>query len=111
MPGPAGRCHPRHGIRASGASYRPGQAVTGNSAGQQQNHRHDDEIVGFYRNIFACERAGRIGERFGAYLAGNSSSAGVPADEICAFEMADKALATSSWKAGKASGIDCLLLE
>ncbi len=44
-----------------------GQAATGHSAGQQQNNRFDEEVVGYYRNIFACERAGRIGERFGAW--------------------------------------------
>ncbi|MET8150830.1 hypothetical protein ACIBSW_18350 [Actinoplanes sp. NPDC049668] len=41
-------------------------AATSSSTGLQ-NRNHDDEIVGYYRNFWRCDRAGRFGERRGAW--------------------------------------------
>ena len=56
------------GVGPAQAAPATGQAGGTSAAGQQQSYRYDsDEVVGYYRNVFACERAGRIGERFGAW--------------------------------------------
>ncbi len=58
------------GMGPAQATSPAGQAGAVSPAGLQQGHGFDDddeEIVGYYRNIWVCERAGRIGERFGAW--------------------------------------------
>jgi hypothetical protein len=55
------------GMGPAQAAADTGQANTSASASQHRNHWGNDEVVGFYRNVWACERAGRIGERFGAW--------------------------------------------
>ncbi|MFC6607544.1 hypothetical protein ACFQFC_10870 [Amorphoplanes digitatis] len=55
------------GVGPAQAAPPTGQAAPSSTAGPQQNRDHDGEIVGYYRNYWKCDRAGRFGERHGAW--------------------------------------------
>ncbi|GIF09728.1 hypothetical protein [Actinoplanes siamensis] len=52
-------------VASAPASAAPaaGQPGGGASADQQRNTWDDDEVVGYYRDFWSCERAGMVGQR------------------------------------------------
>jgi hypothetical protein len=55
------------GMGPAQAAPPTGQAATSSSVDQQQNRQYDDEVVGYFRNYWRCDRAGRFGEHRGAW--------------------------------------------